>query len=103
MADLMTAQPGTEMESPEGDSMPAEGQRSGVCVEIYAYDDGSFEVSSGPIEAESDGDEMGEEKQPAGSVGEALKIALGLLKGSAGGGAEADMAAGFNSVRGSAK
>jgi hypothetical protein len=89
--------PGDE---PEMTDAPAEeaSEPQGYCIEICVMADGSIKVA-GP--SDLDGDEQ--DGQDAGSIGEALKLALTIYKGASGGagptGADDQMAAGFNAVR----
>lgn len=55
----------------------------GICIEIQVLPDGTFNVSSEPLqeEAEEENCESGEEKgQTASSIGDALKIVLSLYR-----------------------
>ena len=94
----------------DDESAPAEGDLSqGFCIEISCLPDGTFKVSGPEPLAEEAEEEQGEPGSEAGqdasSIGEALKLVLAAYKEASAGtaGSEDDqMAAGFNSVRGSA-
>lgn len=91
--------PGEEMTPEEQESQVEANGEQGVCIEIHCKPDGTFEVLSEPLEGQ---EEMGESGDQANSFGEALKMAMQLYKDWSAGGEEAQMSAGFSSVRGGA-
>lgn len=95
---MMEAETTDPMEE-EATDVESSGQ-AGICVEIHCNPDGSYGVVVEPLSGE---EEQSEEVQPAGSLGEALKMVMAAVKdwqGESESGADDQMAAGFKGVRG---
>ena len=95
--DPAAATPAPADDAGEGAETPGE-NKQGFVIEISCLPDGSFEVSSSPLEEEAQeegGDPGSEAGKPAKSFGEALKIALQLYQND-GEDEDAQMAAGYN-------
>jgi len=82
------AAPGMDDEGAEGAQPAAEEQGEpsggGVCIEILCYPDGSYEVSSEPLQQEMDEHKQAGNAEPAGqkaaTAGEALKLVLAEMR-----------------------